>query len=108
MPSERLWWVWGLVLNVISSLLPSCWGFSFADGCGVSFFGAIQQSPVNGYSAASCNFGVLAREDEPVSFYSAVLIELRWTGHGGDVLTKCGPVEKAMENHFSILALRTP
>ena len=24
------------------------------------------------------------------------------------VLTKCGPLEKGMENHFSILALRTP
>ena len=29
-PSERLWRVWGLILNMISSLLPSCWGFSFA------------------------------------------------------------------------------
>ena len=27
-PSEHLWWVWGLILNVISPLLPSCWGFS--------------------------------------------------------------------------------
>ena len=35
-PSERLWWVWNLILNVISSLLPSCWGFSFALGHGVS------------------------------------------------------------------------
>ena len=23
-PSEHLWWVWGLILNMISSLLPSC------------------------------------------------------------------------------------
>ena len=37
-PSECLWWVWGLSLNVISPLLPSCWGFSFALGCEVSFF----------------------------------------------------------------------
>ena len=34
-PSERLWWVWGLTLNVISLLLPSFWGFS-ALGRGVS------------------------------------------------------------------------
>ena len=27
---EHLWQVWGLILNVISPLLPSCWGFSFA------------------------------------------------------------------------------
>ena len=47
-------------------------------------------------------------EDKCMSFYSAVLIELRWTGHGGDVLTKCGPLEKAMENHFSILAWKIP
>ena len=29
-PSEHLWWVWGLILNVILPLLPSCWRFSFA------------------------------------------------------------------------------
>ena len=27
-PSEHLWQVWGLILNTISPLLPSCWGFS--------------------------------------------------------------------------------
>ena len=31
-PSGRLCQVWGLILNVIFSLLPSCWGFSFALG----------------------------------------------------------------------------
>ena len=41
-PSERLWQVWGLILNMISPLLPSCWVFSFAFGCGVSFFGGIK------------------------------------------------------------------
>ena len=35
-PSEHLWQLWGLIPNVISPLLPSCWGFSFALGCGVS------------------------------------------------------------------------
>ena len=35
-PSEHLWKVWGLSLNVILLLLPSCWGFSFALGRGVS------------------------------------------------------------------------
>ena len=29
-PSEHLWRVWGLILNVILPLLPSCSGFSFA------------------------------------------------------------------------------
>ena len=34
-PSECLWQVWGLILNTISPLPPSCWGFSFALGRGV-------------------------------------------------------------------------
>ena len=72
-PSEHFWRVWGLVLNVISPLLPSCWGFSFALGCGVSFFGGIQHSPFDGCSVASCNFGVLAGEDEYKFFYSVIL-----------------------------------
>ena len=57
----------------IFPLLPSCWGSSFALGCGVSFFGGIQYSPVNGFSAVSCNFGVLTGENEHMSFYSAIL-----------------------------------
>ena len=32
-PSECLWQVWGLILNVILPLLPSFWGFSFVLGC---------------------------------------------------------------------------
>ena len=72
-PSEYLWWVWGLILNVISLLLPSRWGSSFAFGHGVSFFGGIQHSFVNSCSAASCNFGVLTGEDERTSFYSAIV-----------------------------------
>ena len=35
-PSERLWWEWGLILNMNSPLLLSCYGFSFALGRGVS------------------------------------------------------------------------
>ena len=35
-PSESLWQVRDLNLNVISPLLPSCWHFSFAVGRGVS------------------------------------------------------------------------
>ena len=31
-----LWREWGLILNAKSPLLPSCWGFSFALGHGVS------------------------------------------------------------------------
>ena len=35
-PSEDLWRLWGLIINVISPLLPSCWGFFFAPGHGLS------------------------------------------------------------------------
>ena len=74
-PSECLWWVRGLILNAISPLLPSCWGFSFAPGRGVFcfFFDGIQCSRVNGCLAESCSFGVLtAGEDECKSLYSAI------------------------------------
>ena len=33
--SECLWKAWGLILNAFLPLLPSCWGLSFALGCGV-------------------------------------------------------------------------
>ena len=62
------------ILNVISSLLPSCWGSCFAIGRGESFFGVIQHSLVDSCSAASCNFGVLTEEDECTSFYSAIFL----------------------------------
>ena len=65
--SEHLWQVWSLILNMISPLLPSFWGFSFALGCGVSFIGGIQHSPADGSSAATYNFGVLTGEDELLS-----------------------------------------
>ena len=69
--SQALWGLWVLVhtVSVVGmgfdskcdlSLLPSCWGFSFALGHEVSFLGGIQHSPLDGCSAGSCNFGVLA------------------------------------------------
>ena len=72
-PSEHPWQVWGLLLNVISPFLSSCCGFSFALGHGVSFLSGIQHSPVSGYSAMSCNFGILSGEDGHTSFYSVIL-----------------------------------
>ena len=71
-PSENLWQVRGLILNAILPLLASCRGLSFALGHGVSFFGGIQHSPVDGCSAASCSFRVLTGEDEHMSFYSTI------------------------------------
>ena len=72
-PSEHLWRGRGLILNMMSPLLPSCWGFSFALGCGVSFFGGLQHSPVDGCSAVSCSFGVLTGEVDCTSFYYDIL-----------------------------------
>ena len=58
-PSKCLWWVWSLILNIILPFLPSCWDFSFAFGCEVSFSGGIQHFPVDGCSSASCNLEFL-------------------------------------------------
>ena len=52
-PSKHLWWIWGLIINKNFPLTLSCWGFSFALGCGVSFSSRIQHSPVDGCSAVS-------------------------------------------------------
>ena len=71
-PSECLWQVWGLILNTVSPLLPSCWGFSFALGRRVSFSGVIQHSPVD--LLFSSKFGVLTGENERMSFYSTILV----------------------------------
>ena len=62
-----------MILNAILPLLPSCWGFSFALGCEVSFFGGIQHFPVDGRSAVRCKLGVLTGEDEHTSLYSTIL-----------------------------------
>ena len=76
-PSNHLWRVWSLILNVILPLVLSYWGFSFAVGHGVSFCGGIQCSPVNSYTVGSCNFGVLTGEEECTSFYSTILNRLQ-------------------------------
>ena len=89
-PSKSLWRVWGLILNAISPLLPLCWGFSFAFGCGVSFFGEIQHSSVDGCSAASCNVGVLTGGDELTSFYSTILLPPRKIPPGNLILEASG------------------
>ena len=63
--------------NMIAPLLPSRRGFFFVFQSGVSFFfffGEFQHPPVNCCSAASCKFGgILAGEDECMSFCSTIL-----------------------------------
>ena len=76
-PSEHLWRVWDLILNMISALLPSCWGFSFVLGHGLSFFGGAQYSPVDVCSAVSCSFRIVTGKDESTSFCSAPLVLVR-------------------------------
>ena len=46
-------------------LCPWAWG--------IFFFGGIHHSPDDGCLAVSCNFGVLAGEDEHMSFSCAIL-----------------------------------
>ena len=62
----------GFDFNVTAPLLLSDCCFAFVLGHGESFFGRFQHPPVNGCSAASCNFGVIA-EDECTSFFSTIL-----------------------------------
>ena len=57
-PSECLWWEWGLILNVNSPLLPSFWGFSFALGRGVS---------PHSHSSAMCRHLIFHLQRELVS-----------------------------------------
>ena len=68
--SERLWWVWGLILNVILPLLHLIAASPLPLEVGYLFFCGVQHSPVDDCSAGSCNFGVLAGEDERMSFNS--------------------------------------
>ena len=63
-----------MILNMISPLLPSYLGFSFALVREVSIFDGIQHSPVDGCSAVSCNFGVLTGEDEHM-YENALLVD---------------------------------
>ena len=65
-------------------------GFSFALGHGVSFFGGIQHSPVDGCLAVSCSFGVLIEEDEGMSY--STILELCYVMHGESCMdVRVGP-----------------
>ena len=122
-----LWQVWGLILNSISPLLPSCLVFSFALECRVSFFVCgIQSSPVDGCltgdecsNSSSCNFGVFTGEDEHMSFYSTNLPE-SWASLVAQLVKNQSvmqetwvqslgwkaPLEKGKAVHSSILSWR--
>ena len=63
----------GFDFIVIAPLLPSCCGFFFVFGCGLSFFGGLQHPPVDGRAAAGSDFGALGDGNECTSFYSTIL-----------------------------------
>ena len=62
----------GFDFIVIVLFLLSHGGCFFVFGCGVSFFGGFQ-CPVNGCSAASCDFGAIIGDNECTSFSSSIL-----------------------------------
>ena len=75
-PSECLWRAWGLILNAISPPPPPptiLLRLLLTLDVGYLFFGGILHFPVDGCSVSPCSFGVLAGEDESMSFYSTIL-----------------------------------
>ena len=64
----------------------------------VPLFGGFQHPPVNGCSATSCNFDVLAGEDELTSFYSAILNQF---GMRGRLLLKEEHLEQSLKRKKS-------
>ena len=75
-PSEHLWRVWGLILNMISPLLPSWWGVSFAFGCGVSpqsLCGTVQ--PLLQHLPSCWGFSALRHGVSPYSRSSAAQLD---------------------------------
>ena len=48
------------------------------------------------------------RQHHSIPLITKILLMPQMDGSRWRVLTKCGPLEKGMANHFSILALRTP
>ena len=57
--------VWDLILNMAAPLLASCWGSPLPLGAGYLF---LVGSNILLLMVVSCNFGVLAEEDERTSF----------------------------------------
>ena len=92
-----VWAIWaylvgkGLIQNAIPPLLPSCWGFSFALPCGVSFLLWDPTFSSQWLLVATCSFGDLAGEDERMSFYSA-----SWKSLPSSVLVHCFTTNKML------------
>ena len=81
-PSEHLWQEWGLILKVKLPLIPSCWGFSFALGHGVSPHSHFSTTQPPFKQLLSCwDFSDLGRGVSPHGHSSEVpppLLTLMW------------------------------
>ena len=84
--------VYGFDSKCNFSLLPSYWGFSFALGCGVSIFGRILHSPVEGCLAASCNFEVLTGDERKRwLLYGPIVIKVK--NYKSIIVENCGEIK---------------
>ena len=103
-----------LPFDALSQHLPSYLGFSYL-GCGVSLHGCSSKAQLllltldKGYPLTATPPD-LERGVAPLG--PPALAQPLLLGRGvaplSRRLTECGPLEKEMANHFSILALRTP
>ena len=92
-PFEHLWQGWGLIINapptILLGLLLCPWKWCI-------FLGGIQHSPVDGCSAASCNFEALTG-DEHTSFYSAILCGMLSGFHGSSMDENFIPTSRVIQ-----------
>ena len=124
-PFKHLWWVWDLILKAILPLLRFCWAWphpSKQDPVSSTVSLSHQEASISLLSYSSegrqnenHNHRKLAKV---ITWAMAMCNSMKlWTMPcrvTQDVRVfvessgKCGPLEKGMANHFSILALRTP
>ena len=89
-PSEQLWRVQGLILNVILPLLPSCCGFS-ALGCGVSPHShSSTMQPLLQYCAAAALCACLCAQK--VANMSVLILVYSCISQGNTALSSMSPL----------------
>ena len=83
---------------IYALLMDSCCSFSFVLGCGGVFFWWVPTF-FDGCSAPSCDFGILAGEDE-YTFYSAILEIWTLSESGRERESGESKREYALKEHF--------
>ena len=78
-PSEHFWRIWGLILNLTSPLLPSCWGFSFVLGVAYLF---LVGSNILLSMAVPQQGAILELSQEKMSIRLCVLLSCLALSHG--------------------------